>query len=110
MRSVSGARLGVLRSACAKFGSEGSRKRKSRPWSQAGLVGAGVVGRALMSLCNCGYLGEEVAVQRWRVKSVCFSVHVRAHDVAVVPGLMLACLLVCFSEGSREELYTRTRV
>ena len=53
---VSGARLGVLRSACAKFGSEGSRKVKSRLWPRAGLFGAVVV-----RLCHCVTVGTLVA-------------------------------------------------
>ena len=63
VRSVSGARLGVLRSACAKFGSEGSRKIKSRLWPRAGLFGAVVV---RLSLCNYRYLGGWLWWQWWR--------------------------------------------
>ena len=56
---VSGARRGVLRSECAKFGSAGSRKIKLRLWNRVGLFGSGV-----MRLFPFATVGTEVA--RWR--------------------------------------------
>ena len=69
MSSVSGAQRGVLRSGCAKFGSEGSRKIEWRPWSRVGLVGVEVV-----RLCHCATVGTLEARWKRSILEFCISV------------------------------------